>query len=202
MIRDAAPPGAGLDPHLSAPDAGGGRDVRAGRIGATAGAAEPPSSRWQRCHSRRAIACRFPGRRGQTLASFHHAGRLRRPERRRGHGGRRRCGTWPNCPMPSGASPWPSRFSTRRRWCTTTSKTTTPSATACPRVHRKHGVAAAINVGDYLIGLGYRLVAAAARGAGGRGGGRHPGPVCRRPYAALRRPGGRAVVARRAGPAT
>jgi geranylgeranyl pyrophosphate synthase len=29
-----------------------------------------------------------------------------------------------------------------------------------PAVHRKHGVAAAVNVGDYLIGLGYRLVAA------------------------------------------
>jgi geranylgeranyl pyrophosphate synthase len=28
-----------------------------------------------------------------------------------------------------------------------------------PTLHRKHGVPAAINVGDYLIGLGYRLVA-------------------------------------------
>ena len=28
-----------------------------------------------------------------------------------------------------------------------------------PAVHRKHGVAAAINAGDYLIGLGYRLAA-------------------------------------------
>ena len=33
-----------------------------------------------------------------------------------------------------------------------------------PALHRKHGVAAAVNVGDYLIGLGYRL-AAAQRGA-------------------------------------
>ena len=29
-----------------------------------------------------------------------------------------------------------------------------------PAIHRKHGVPTAINVGDYLIGLGYRLVAA------------------------------------------
>ncbi len=33
-----------------------------------------------------------------------------------------------------------------------------------PALHRKYGVAAAVNVGDYLIGLGYRL-AAAQRGA-------------------------------------
>ena len=45
-----------------------------------------------------------------------------------------------------------------------------------PALHRKHGVAAAVNVGDYLIGLGYRL-AAAQRGAGGRGDRRHPGPA-------------------------
>ena len=32
--------------------------------------------------------------------------------------------------LPSGARPWPSRRSTRRRWSTTTSRTTTPSATA------------------------------------------------------------------------
>ncbi len=35
-----------------------------------------------------------------------------------------------------------------------------------PALHRKHGVAAAVNVGDYLIGLGYRL-AAAQRGRWG-----------------------------------
>jgi len=28
-----------------------------------------------------------------------------------------------------------------------------------PTIHRKHGVATAINIGDYLIGLGYRMVA-------------------------------------------
>ncbi|MCR9116419.1 MAG: polyprenyl synthetase family protein, partial [bacterium] len=34
-------------------------------------------------------------------------------------------------------------------------------------LHRKHGVATAINVGDYLIGLGYRLVTREAKTLGG-----------------------------------
>jgi geranylgeranyl pyrophosphate synthase len=34
-------------------------------------------------------------------------------------------------------------------------------------LHRKHGLATAINVGDYLIGLGYRLVSRGRREAGG-----------------------------------
>src|SRR5262249_24002188 len=34
-------------------------------------------------------------------------------------------------------------------------------------LHRRHGVGTAINVGDYLIGLGYRLVARDRRGIGG-----------------------------------
>ena len=35
-----------------------------------------------------------------------------------------------------------------------------------PAVHRKHGVAAAINAGDYLIGLGYRLAAGVGESLG------------------------------------
>src|SRR5205807_6137372 len=34
-------------------------------------------------------------------------------------------------------------------------------------LHRRHGVPAAINVGDYLIGLGYRLVARERKELGG-----------------------------------
>lgn len=36
-----------------------------------------------------------------------------------------------------------------------------------PAIHRTHGVPTAINVGDYLIGLGYRLVAAERKGLSG-----------------------------------
>jgi geranylgeranyl pyrophosphate synthase len=35
-----------------------------------------------------------------------------------------------------------------------------------PTLHRKHGVSTAINVGDYLIGLGYRLVSREAKSLG------------------------------------
>src|SRR5207253_5444389 len=34
-------------------------------------------------------------------------------------------------------------------------------------LHRQHGVATAINVGDYLIGLGYRLVSRERKALGG-----------------------------------
>ena len=54
--------------------------------------------------------------------------------------------------------------STKPRWFTTTSKTTTLTAMA-RTLHRKYGVATAINVGDYLIGLGYRLVSRDAQGS-------------------------------------
>ena len=36
----------------------------------------------------------------------------------------------------------------------------------CPTLHRQHGTPAAINVGDYLIGLGYRLVARESKALG------------------------------------
>jgi geranylgeranyl pyrophosphate synthase len=38
-----------------------------------------------------------------------------------------------------------------------------------PAVHRKYGTSVAINVGDYLIGLGYRLIAAEAESLGADG---------------------------------
>ena len=72
----------------------------------------------------------------------------------------------PRFPTPSAAWRWRSRSSTKPRWCMTTWKTTTPSATAARRCTSKFGQATAINVGDYLIGLGYRLVADLAREAG------------------------------------
>ena len=70
------------------------------------------------------------------------------------------------------------------------------SVTAGRALHREFGPAVALNVGDYLIGLGYRLAAAQQdAGAGGRG--RHPGRVRPGPYAALRGPGGRVGMAGR-----
>ncbi len=70
-------------------------------------------------------------------------------------------------PITSAAPRWPSRRFTRRRSFTTTSRTTTPSATARTTLHRQYGVGTAINVGDYLIGLGYRLVSRERKELGG-----------------------------------
>ena len=66
-----------------------------------------------------------------------------------------------------------------------------------PTLHRNYGMPLAINVGDYLIGLGYRLVAEQREALGPEVGGRHPGPVRPGPHEALRRPRGRAGLARR-----
>ena len=52
-----------------------------------------------------------------------------------------------------------SSASTRRRSSTTTSRTTTTRATANRRCTRIYGEAVALNVGDYLLGEGYRLLA-------------------------------------------
>ena len=71
-----------------------------------------------------------------------------------------------------------------------------PQGVAGPRRHRgrrpvplrpatrciaRYGLGTAINVGDYLIGLGYRLVSSAAEGTGRRRRRRHPRPHGRRP---------------------
>ena len=71
------------------------------------------------------------------------------------------------CPTRSSGRPWPSRRFTRPRWFTTTSRTTTPSATARRRCTASFGVGTAINVGDYLLGLGYRLVSRERKELGG-----------------------------------
>ena len=65
-----------------------------------------------------------------------------------------------------------------------------------PTLHIAHGVPTAINVGDYLIGLGYRLVSRDTERAGRRDRGRHSQQAGRRAHEAQRRAGGRAGVAR------
>ena len=141
---------------------------------------------------------RVPGRRRQAFAAFHYAGGLRR-ERRAGHAERRGAARRAFSDAVKRVARWPSRSSTRRRWCTTTSKTTTGFVTA-GRAAPPVRPAVALNVGDYLIGLGYRLVAAQRVRAGAGGHGRHPGRSSPGPTRALRGPGGRVGVARRPRP--
>ena len=86
-----------------------------------------PGQRRRPADATRGHRLRLPRQGRQALAAVHHAGRLRRPDRRQGDALGRRART---CPTRSGGRPWPSRRSTRRRWSTTTSRTTTPSATA------------------------------------------------------------------------
>ena len=57
------------------------------------------------------------------------------------------------------APPWRSSASTRRRSSTTISRTPTTSATVSPTMHAEYGVPVALNVGDLLLGEGYRLLA-------------------------------------------
>ncbi len=102
-----------------------------------------------------------PGR--QALAAVHHAGRLRRPQGRARHalGGRAEpagCRA-PHGPGHRGVSQGvagPRRHRGRRHL---------PLRPAT--LHRQHGVATAINVGDYLLGLGYRLVGRERKELGG-----------------------------------
>ncbi len=105
--------------------------------------------------------------------------------------------TWPAMPdCRASGRPCRSRRSTRRRWFTTTSRTTTRFATATRRCTAGTAAPTAINVGDYLIGMGYRLVSREARTPGRRRGRRHPRLPGRRPHQAVRRAGGGADLAR------
>ena len=113
-------------------------------------------SRSDRRH--RSDRLRLSRQRRQALAALHHAGRVRRPHRRQRNAGATAASIWRSFPTPSAGRRCRSRRSTKPRSCTTTSKTTTRSATAKRRCIDRYGVPTAINVGDYLIGLGYRLV--------------------------------------------
>ncbi len=167
------------------------------RGGPVAGRDERPGRRRPRSRRRhRGHRLRLPRQGRQALAAVHHAGRLRRPDRRR-------TARWPTAPSAGGdprrrrsAAPCRSRRSTRPRSSTTTSRTTTPSATATRRCTASTASATAINVGDYLIGLGYRLVSREAQDARRRRRRRHPRQAGRRPPEAVRRPGRRAALAR------
>ena len=63
-------------------------------------------------------------------------------------------------------------------------------------LHRQYGVSTAINVGDYLIGLGYRLVSRERKELGGDCTADILEPSGRGPPETLRRTGGRAALAR------
>ena len=65
-----------------------------------------------------------------------------------------------------------------------------------PTLHIQHGVPTAINVGDYLIGLGYRLVSRDIDEVGASDSRRHSQQAGRRSHAAERRPRGRTGLAR------
>ena len=65
-----------------------------------------------------------------------------------------------------------------------------------PTLHNQHGVPTAINVGDYLIGMGYRLISRDIDEVGAERRGRHPQQDGRCPHPIERRPRGRAGLAR------
>ena len=64
-------------------------------------------------------------------------------------------------------------------------------------LHRQYGVGTAINVGDYLIGLGYRLVSRERKELGGDCAADILESPVRRAPEAVRGPGGGAALARR-----
>ena len=193
--------------QLLALDACRGRHVRARRTG-TAGPAvarrrQSGGAQRRRVGGRRSDRrhrshrLRLSGQGGQAFPAVHHAGRPRRAHRWSGHAGRAAPSTWRRCPMRCGAPPCRSRPFTRPRWYMMTSKTTTAIRYGDATLHRRWGVATAINVGDYLIGLGYRLVSREAVGTRAGYRSRHSRSPGRRAHEAGRRAGGRAAVAGR-----
>ena len=199
--RDAAPAGPAVLADLSAPDAGGGGDVRAGGIGAIALAALrqpvrfPPPTTSTPCSPPRAIACGFlaaGGKRSRpfiTLAVY---------DALSGSGGTQSDGAAAAAQLPDAVKRVALAIEVFHKASLVHDdvEDDDPFRYGLPAVHRKHGVAAAINAGDYLIGLGYRLAAGVRESLGAETAADVAGRVRPRPYAALRRPGRRTPLAR------
>ena len=100
---------------------------------------------------------RLPGQGRQAVAAVHHAGRLRRPDRRQGHAGRRDGAR--RLPDAGHAGPRMS-IETFHKASLVHDDIEDDDAFRYgdETLHRQYGIGTAINVGDYLIGLGYRLV--------------------------------------------
>ena len=103
---------------------------------------------------------RLPGRRRQALASLHHAGRVRRPDRRPAP----RCadGAAAAAQLPDAVKRIALAIEIFHKASLVHDDVEDDDRFRYgqPALHRHYGVAAAVNVGDYLIGLGYRLAAA------------------------------------------
>jgi len=153
------PAGAGKPKRTCTPDAGRKRDVRGTRTLAPRAAPRGPAApETDPLRKHENIAYDFLGRGGKRSRPFIHARGLRRPQGRPGHARRDRLGAFARrgddetCGRRhrdvSQGEPRSRRHRGRRRLPLRVTRT----------LHRVHGVGTAINVGDYLIGLGYRCV--------------------------------------------